>query len=54
MKLEKLEEKHIIHLFNHFSQKEEWPRLKKGYKLWLDLSNFDEKGFQKNKLTFNK
>lgn len=25
MKLEKLEEKHIAHLFNHFSQKEEWP-----------------------------
>ena len=25
VKLEKLEEKHIAHLFNHFSQKEEWP-----------------------------
>lgn len=32
----------------------EWPRLKRGYKLWLDLSNFDEKGFQKSKLTFDR
>ncbi|MCG2391755.1 hypothetical protein K4S28_10385 [Staphylococcus epidermidis] len=31
VKLEKLEEKHIAHLFNHFSQKEEWPN-------WTHLS----------------
>ncbi|WP_436967117.1 GNAT family N-acetyltransferase [Staphylococcus shinii] len=32
----------------------EWHVLKEGYKSWLKLSNFDEEGIQKNKLTFNK